>query len=70
MSLESELRAQVNDLAFGDEAAAEVVLRFVQLMNGEENVQSASSMILNLGRALVQIEDEQAAPDETDVQGN
>jgi hypothetical protein len=68
MSLESELRAASEDLAFGDEAAAEVVLRFVQFMNGEEHVQSASSMILNLGKALVEFED--AQDPEPDVNGN
>lgn len=46
MSLEKDLREAVSDLAFGDEAAAEVLYIFVRNMNDEEKVQSALSMIL------------------------
>lgn len=71
MSLEKELREAVTDLAFDDDAAAEVVLRFVQIMNNDEFAQSASSMILNLGKALVEIEEAEAGDKpEFDPQGN
>jgi hypothetical protein len=71
MSLEKELREACTDLAFDDEAAAEVVLRFVQIMNDDLHVQSASSMILNLGKALVEVEEAEAGEDqEPDSQGN
>jgi hypothetical protein len=72
MSLEKDLREAVSDLAFGDEAAAEVLYIFVRNMNDEEKVQSASSMILNLGKALVEFEDSQddGQEPETDVNGN
>jgi hypothetical protein len=69
--MSKELREAVNDLAFDDEAAAEVVLRFVQIMNDDGHAQSASSMILNLGKALVEIEEAEAGEDqEPDSQGN
>lgn len=70
MSLEKDLREAVTDLAFEDEAAAEVVLRFVQLMGEDAQVQSASSMILNLGKALIEIEDAQESDPEPDAEGN
>jgi hypothetical protein len=69
MSLAKELREAVTDLAFDDEAAAEVVLLFVRAMAGDDHVQSASSMTFHLGQALMEHEgDPEDAINETPTQ--
>jgi hypothetical protein len=56
MSLEKDLREAVTELAFEDEAAAQVVLLFVRGMTGDTHDQSASSMTFHLGQALMEHE--------------
>lgn len=55
--MEKELREAVTDLCHSDPEAAEIVLRFVQLINSDERNQSAASMTMHLGMAMSEAED-------------
>jgi hypothetical protein len=52
-----EFREAVDDLATHDPAAAEVMFRFVQLINADDKTQSAASMTMLLGQAMSEAEE-------------
>jgi hypothetical protein len=55
--MEKELREAVTDLCQADEPAAEVLLRFVHLLNEDTQMQSPTSMMHHLTTVLVEFED-------------
>lgn len=62
-----EFREAIGDLTAADPAAAEVVYRFVELLNADERAQSAASMALHLAEAMVEAEEAEELG-ETEVQ--
>lgn len=55
--MEKELREAVTDLCQADAPAAEVILRFVQLLNEDSHMQSPTSMMHHLTTAMVEFDE-------------